>query len=336
MIKPAERPLPFSSLKPLIGGALFGVLLRLVFHGDSGEAWSAMAGAFVFLVPLAVGAVTVFIAERTQRRSWGYYAYAGFLANVMFVCGTLLIMIEGLICAIVILPLLGTIGMIGALVTGAVCRLAKWPKPITYCIAALPLVVGGVEPVDHLPVRVQTIERTVEIAAPRSVVWAQLFDVHDILPHEFEDSIAHRIGVPEPVAARAEVGYPGVRRITMGKHVRFDQIELERRDFELIRWRQQFYPDSFPPNAFDQHVVMGGDYFDVEEVAYALANRGECTELTARMRYRVSTRFNWYADAVARIVLGNLENTLLGIYRTRAEAAIAQYEEGRSGLESSL
>lgn len=326
MIEPVEEPLPFSRLRPVLGGALFGLFLRLIFWGDPGEAWSAMAGAFVFLVPFAVGAITVFIAERTERRSWAYYAYAGFLSNVLFVCGTLLIMIEGLICAVVIVPLLATLGLFGGLMMGAVCRLTNWPKQATYCIAVLPLVVGGVEPADHLPVRVQTIERTVTIAAPREVVWAQLFDVRDIRPQEFEGSIAHRIGVPPPVAVRSDT--PGMRHISMGKQVHFDQIELERREGALIRWRQQFYPDSFPPKAFDQHVVMGGDYFDVEEVAYELTERGDVTELTARMRYRVSTRFNWYSDAVARVVLGNLETTLLGIYRTRAEAS--------NGLESRL
>ena len=336
MIEPVKEPLPFSSFAPFIGGAVFGVLLRMIFSGSPGEAWAAMAGAFVFLVPFAVGAITVFIAERRERRSWGYYAFAGFLSNVLFVCGTLLIMIEGLICAIVIVPLLGLLGMIGGLVMGLVCRLTNWPKQLTYCIAALPLVVGGVEPADHLPVRVQTIERTLEIAAPREVVWAQLFDVHDIRPHEFEDSIAHRIGVPHPVSARGnDPTSPGVRHVTMGKGVHFDQVEIERRELELVRWRQQFYPDSFPPNAFDQHVVMGGDYFDIEEVAYALADRGPDTALTVRVRYRVSTRFNWYADTVARIVLGNLETMVLGIYRTRAEGAVIG-REGVDGLESRL
>jgi hypothetical protein len=321
MIESVDQPLPFSSFRPLLAGALFGVLLRLAFYGDPGEAWTAMAGAFVFLVPLAVGAVTVFLAERSERRSWGYYAYAGFLSNVMFVCGTLLIMIEGLICAIVIVPLLATIGMVGALVMGAVCRLTRWPKQVTYCLAVLPLLVGGVEPSEHLPIRVRTIERSVVVAAPKELVWAQLFDVRDIRSHEVERSIAHRIGVPAPISARVDASKaPGVRQVTMGKHVHFDQIELERREFELIRWRQRFHPGSFPPNAFDQHVVMGGDYFDVEEVAYALAQTDAGTQLTVRMRYRVSTRFNWYADAVARLVLGNLESTLLDIYRTRAEA----------------
>ena len=51
------------------------------------------------------------------------------------------------------------------------------------------------------------------------------------------------------------------------------------------------------------------------------------------MRYRVSTRFNWYADGVARIVLGNLEETLLQVYASRALAASIDTPGENNGLE---
>jgi hypothetical protein len=40
-----------------------------------------------------------------------------------------------------------------------------------------------------------------------------------------------------------------------------------------------------------------------------------------QFRYRVSTDFNWYAGAVARLLIGNFEHVILGLYRQRAEAA---------------
>lgn len=36
------------------------------------------------------------------------------------------------------------------------------------------------------------------------------------------------------------------------------------------------------------------------------------------MRYRVSTQFNWYADGVARLLLGNFEDVIPGFYQRRA------------------
>ena len=65
---------------------------------------SAMLGSFVYFVPAVCGAVTVYMAERIERRSWGYYIWAPWVATSLFVGGTLLVFIEGLICAIVIVP----------------------------------------------------------------------------------------------------------------------------------------------------------------------------------------------------------------------------------------
>jgi hypothetical protein len=303
---------------------LFGVALRLSFLGDSNSAYAPMMGSFIYLAPFAVGAVTVYLAERRARRTWGYYVAAGAGATALFVLGTLLIMIEGWICAIVIFPLFAAMGMVGAVAMGIVCRITHWPKQAAYSVALLPLVLGGIEPTADLPTRLRTIERTVVIDAPREVVWQQLMNIRDIRHEEVEDGYAFRIGAPPPLAAVSdEVDGQRLRRISMGKQVRFDQVELERREHEYIRWEQRFYPESFPPGSFDEHVVMGGEYFDIDWVSYTLTPQGGQTQLKISVNYRVSTRFNWYAEPVARIVLGNLEEVLLDLYRQRSEGDVA-------------
>ena len=332
----AGSSLPFPKWWPLVAGVLVGVVLRLMFFGGPDDPWSAMTGAFIYLTPVAVGAVTIYLAERQRRRSWGYYAVAGMLANVLFVIGTLVIMIEGLICAIVIVPLFAALGAVSGLIMGFVCRVTQWPKQMVGCVAVLPLIVGGLAPLQVLPDHVATIERSLLIAAPREAVWQQLMDVGDIRSDETADSVAQRIGVPPPVSATTS-GHPGSRRVAMGKHVYFDQIEVERREHEYIRWEQRFYPDSFPPGSFDQHVVMGGKYFDISDVSYELLPEHTATRLTIRMRDRVSTRFNRYAAPVARFVLGDLEETLLEIYARRAvAAAVPSRTENARGLEQGV
>ena len=70
----AENPsrLPFGKFAPIACGMVFGLLLRLAFSGAPSSRWSAMVGAFIWLAPLATGAITVYLAERQQRRSWAY------------------------------------------------------------------------------------------------------------------------------------------------------------------------------------------------------------------------------------------------------------------------
>ena len=75
------KKLPFTWLIPLLAGALAGVALRLIFFGKPGAAYASGMGSFIYLSPFFVGAVTVYVAERQQRRSWGYYCRASLVAN---------------------------------------------------------------------------------------------------------------------------------------------------------------------------------------------------------------------------------------------------------------
>ena len=318
-----KRTLPFSKWRPLLAGALAGVALRLLFWGypDPGPSLSAMMASFIYLVPFVVGMVTVYVAETKKRRTWKYYAWAGFLANVFFVLGTLLIMVEGLICAVIIIPLFAAEGAVGGLVMGAVCRITNWPKQTLYSFAALPLILGMFETNVPLPERLSSIERTITISASPSEVWKQIHNARDIKPDEVKLAWAYRIGVPMPLAGITQQTSTGtVRKITMGKGVHFDQIAAESQENKYVRWTYRFYADSFPPRALDDHVMIGGQYFDFKDTSYTLTPRGNATELTIRMQYRVSTQFNWYADSVAQLLLGNAEEVLLNFYRHRSEA----------------
>ena len=294
--------------------------MRLLFWQSPGNPYSAMMVSFVYLVPILVGVVTVYIAETRQRRTWVYYLWAPFLANVIFVVGTLLILVEGWICAIVVVPLFAILGSLGGVLMGVVCRTTNWPKQTLYSFAVLPLLFGGFEASVPLPERLNRIERTVIIHATPSEVWQQIHNAHDIKPEEVNLAWAYRIGVPMPLAGVTQQTPTGlVRKITMGKGIHFDQIVTDWQENKYVRWTYRFDDDSFPPRALDDHVKIGGLYFDFKDTSYTLTPRGNATALTLRMHYRVSTQFNWYADAVAQVLLGNVEEVLLNFYRQRSE-----------------
>ena len=108
----------------------------------------------------------------------------------------------------------------------------------------------------------------------------------------------------------------------MGKSIHFDQVATDWHENRYVRWIYRFEKDSFPPNALDDHVTIGGHYFDLLDTAYTLTPAGpQTTELRITMHYRVSTQFNWYADGVARFLIGNFEEVILDFYRRRAVLA---------------
>jgi hypothetical protein len=308
---------------PVPAGMLVGIVLRLVFSGEPGEPLDTMSGSFALFTPIVVGAVTVYVAELRARRTWGYYFGAAALANMLFALGTFLIMIEGMICVIIAAPMFGLIGGFAGLLTGAACRLGRrWMRPTVYSLTVLPVLLGHIE--NHLPLprEISTIERSITVAATPADVWTQLTTAPGIRPEEVEDGWMYRIGVPLPESAVTDsADGEMVRHIRMGKGIQFDQVAADWEPARRVRWLYRFTPDSFPPRALDDHVRIGGEYFDIIDTEYALQPRADgTTTLHVSMSYRVSTRFNWYAGRVAELLVGNFEETALRFYARRAQA----------------
>jgi hypothetical protein len=313
--------LPMLKRYPVIAGAVAGLLLRLAFSGPAGSPWSAMAGWFIYLAPVVVGMVTVYLAERERRRSWAYYAVAPLFATALFVIGTLLLLIEGLICAIVIVPMFATMGAFGGLVMGAICRATRWPRHTVYSVASLPLLLAWLGAGLPEPSLVGQIERSVLIEAPAEVVWRQINRIESISKEDMSDALASRIGVPMPLSGNTELRPEGRVRVShWGKQVYFEEVVEDWQPHRYLRWSYRFHADSFPRRALDDHVVMGGHYFDLIDTSYTLSEEGGSTRLHTVTRYRISTHFNFYADWVAQLLLGNLSETGLGLYRGRSEA----------------
>jgi len=308
----------FGWTVPLICGALVGVAFRLFFSGTPGEPYHAMMSTFTLLVPIVVGAVTVYMAERAGRRSWSYYFFAA--ANALFVIGTMVIRVEGLICAVLAVPLFGLVGGLGGILMGAVCRWTRWPRPAIYSFAALPLLLGGLEQNLALPQDIRSVERVRTISASPEAVWTHLTVAKDIRSDEIGTAWMYRIGVPLPLSAVTVLADgTQVRHIMMGKGIRFDQIAADWQPNRRVRWTYRFANDSFPSGALDDHVRIGGRYFDVIDTEYVLRKVNAGTELRVTMRYRVSTAFNWYTQPIAEFLVGNFEEAALRFYAIRAE-----------------
>lgn len=313
--------LPMLKRYPVIAGAAAGLLLRLAFSGPAGSSWSAMAGWFIYLAPIVVGMVTVYLAERERRRSWAYYIIAPLFATALFVLGTLMLLIEGLICAIVIVPMFATMGAIGGLLMGAICRATRWPRHSVYCVASLPLLLAWLAAGVPEPTAFGQIERSILIAAPAELVWQQINQVDSISEEEMADALAARIGVPMPLSGSTKEEPAGRVRVSRwSKQVYFDEVIEDWQPPRYIRWSYRFHEDSFPRGALDDHVLIGGHYFDLLETSYTLTEVDGQTRLHSATRYRISTHFNFYADWVAQLLLGNLTETGLRLYRSRSEA----------------
>ena len=301
---------------PLLAGMAYGVLLRFAFFWSLTRPYlgEVMGLAFAFGAPFAVGAIMVFLRAPAQR-SWKNAASGAIGAVTLFVLGTGLLLLEGLICIAMALPLFWLAGIFGAWAAMLVVKVHDRSRLNVSVIAMLPVLASMLEPSPILPATPMRLEiqREAVIDASAAAVWIQITSGAGLNDQYFDASIARRIGMPAPHSGRIyKRDGQLVRRSFWGSKVYFDEPITALEPERYLAWRYQFYPDSFPPGAMDEHVVIGGKYFNLTDTDFRLTPlpNGQ-TRVQMRIGYSVDTAFNWYSRPLAHWVLGNFAETAL-------------------------
>jgi hypothetical protein len=272
--------------------------------------------AFLAGVPVAMG---YFAVKGVRPRSRLVAALVAWVP-VLLVLGVLyLARWEGTICVILALPLL----LLGASIGGVMAhaRAEKGGSTEVLALVVLPLIMMPIE--RRLPVADRVTERVtaIDIAVGPARVWDEIADVDTIRAAERGRALYTAIGFPAPLAATLD--HPqegGVRIASFERGIEFVETitewDAERRLSFAIAPR----PSTAAP-ALDQHVAIGGPYFDVLEGTYALEGSGDTlTRLTLTSRYRVTTRFNAYAGWWADRVMASVQGNILAVIKARSES----------------
>lgn len=310
---------------PFLAGAAYGITMRIAFGMKHPELLaslaSVMAAAFVIGVPIGIGAMTVHLAEKTGRRSVVFYITAPWGTTALATLGTAVGTLEGSICIALALPILLFNSSVGGLVYGLLCRKFIFPKATIHGVLVLPLALLLVEPYLPVPQEYISIKRSTVIGSTPESIWAEIINPQNIQVAEFSQGLAYKIGVPHPLDAtldKEEVG--GIRKVRWDRGVHFlEEITAIEKNHH-IGWRYHFSHDSFPPGSMDDHVQVGGRYFDLHHTSYTLTPMAQNTALEIVITYRVSTSFNWYAEPIVSLLMRDTADTLLEFYKHRAEA----------------
>jgi hypothetical protein len=301
----------------LAGGAL-GVLIRFAF----GALFQGGLMSLAFLVgtPFTVGALTAYGA-RHRERSFTFLFLAPWITVALMMAGCAVTLLEGAICIAIMSPLFLVCASLGSFAMAAALRLTRRRQSHLTAVAVLPFLMILAEGSSPLSERTFEIRDAVIVDATPTTVWNQILDARSIRPEELRASLVHFIGVPRPVE--------GVNLATAAGEVRFSKWErgvnfrarvLYKKPGETITWRYLFDQDSFPPGSMDDHVAVGGRYFDVGETTFNLeALPGGRTRLEIVAHYRVSSSINFYAVPVARLLGRDFVAMILDLYKTRSE-----------------
>jgi hypothetical protein len=286
-----------------------------------------MTLGFLALGPFAIGYITVALAEADRPRPiWGW-CVAPWVGVVLSAVLVSLLNLEGTICVAFALPIALALSSVGGLSAGVVARmLSRHYRTPMACVAILPLILAPAEnrwieaPIEHRIVQTQ-----IHIHAPASMVWANIERVRTISPMELRPVWTHRIGFPRPVEATlSHEGVGGIRHASFEHGLVFIETITVWDPNHLLGFSIQADTTAIPSTTLDDHVTVGGRYFDVLNGEYRIEDGGSGDiVLHLSSEERLSTDFNGYAGFWSDAVMRSLQNSILEVLKTRCERSQA-------------
>ena len=206
---------------------------------------------------------------------------------------------------------------------GGVCA-QRFGKTPMLCVAVLPFVVAAGEQWAGPAYEVREVATSIAIAAPRATVWREIERVAPIGVEEQRFSWSQKIGFPRPLEATLSgEGAGAVRHATFAGGVLFVETvtlwEPERRLGFDIRADTV----NIPPHTLDEHVTIGGRYFDALHGEYRIEERPDGgIVLHLSSEHRLSTTFNFYARLWTDAVMRDIQENILYVIRNRCEGTV--------------
>lgn len=306
-------------------GGLIGCAYRLVLNWKPSDIGASLVTiGFLAVVPICMGFIAVdhFLRKTTTEVRWFHWFFLPWVSAAITIAVTVVMLWEGAICVIFAAPIMLVSATLGGLLGKFLYW--RWKKPFSGRVGAIavPLLIILLESHIPSPLEIRTVKTDVLIHAPASVVWNNIKSVHTIRPSELPPTWVTRIGFPKPVAATlSHEGVGGVRNASFtGGLVFTETVNMWLPESDL-RFSIRANTNSIPASTLDEHVTIGGAFFDVLQGEYALEQRPDGVLLHLTSQERLSTHLNLYAQIWTDAVMRSIQSQILEVIRRRCESA---------------
>lgn len=281
---------------------------------------SLMSSVIVMAIPVILGMLFEYFASLKQPKSLARMVkIPGYILLAVMVFGAVVLK-EGIICLIILMPFILIFALIGVAIMRMICRFLWRPDYKVYSLALLPMLLLLLLP-EWSRTEYQQTQRKMIIHAPQEQVFQAINHIGVIQSQEVPFSPIFLIGFPKPVFGMVEnKNNQMIRTIQWQRGIEFKEVVTKLRAPEQLGWTYQFAEDSFPQGSLDDHVKIGGEYFDLLKTNYHLYALDEnTTELTLSIDYRLSTQYNWYGKIWANYILNEFSDVVMMIHKQRLE-----------------
>jgi hypothetical protein len=315
------------NIKVIVLGATVGLLYGLAIRYGSqvfpnSSVFAEMTLGFMVFLPVAIGFVTILVVEWSRPQPVWMWFLLPWVPVAAGEVATMAAYWEGFICVVMFTPIALGASSLGGVAGGLIARYARSRRlrhTSLVSVMCLPLLISAFEPRLLLHQDTRNVESVIDIQAPPETVWQNIERVPRIQAVELQPSWSHSIGFPDPVEAtlsKESVG--GVRHATFERGILFIETIDVWEPGRLLGF--SIHADQIPKTTLDEHVTVGGKFFDVLHGEYALnpLPNGR-TRLHLTSRHRVSTDFNWYAHLWTDAVMRDLQRRILFVVKERSE-----------------
>lgn len=286
-----------------------------------------MSSAIVISIPVVAGMLLEYFSGRYKPVTLEVVFKNTLIILGIILFGSIFALREGSICIIMLMPFAFLLSLVGSILMKMICWLFWKVDNKVYALSLLPFVLWNV-PVNHSDYYGQT-QRSVIVHAPVEDVFHAIQYIGPIQSQEVEKNFIFTMGFPRPLygMTKQENGEK-VRFIQWERGVKFKEVVTDERAPYALSWVYQFAPDSFPKGSMDDHVGVGGKYFNLLKTDYKLDKLDDhTTRLTLMIDYRLSTEYNWYSKLWADYILNQFSDVVMNIHKNRMEKKFGYSEK---------
>ncbi len=303
-----------------VGIAVFyGILARIAFGlGANNGLVTTLSWGFITLVPLAIGALSVFFSPLEKRYAWSDAIKVSVISSLIFLCLALIFAFELFICILMAAPFFIIVAGIGGLLMCWLLRQVNRNYSVLLILLILPYLVSPLENRFIPPNDIRTVDTQILINASAETVWQNIIRVPEITAQEQRFDFFHLAGIPRPVEATLLTeGVGGIRQGSFDNGLMFIETITEWQPMASISFNIRTEGGANVPAPFNE---IGGRFFEVLDANYTLEVVGENQVLLhLSSRHRLSTNFNFYGGIWTDWMLRDFQDYVLGIVKARCE-----------------
>lgn len=301
---------------------LYAIVLRLAFGvEDWNELFSVMSVTFLFLLPTIVGVLTIYLSDKNKVQKLWYRIFIPWIPVILFLIITLALAIEGWACWLMILPIFLITASIGGLIGGYLKRKRRNDRLNISFLILIPFLISPVEQLIEKIPGTYKVYTYIDINASAEKIWKNVTRVKTIENEEDTGYLTRFLGFPRPL--KAELNYNGVGAyreaiFTNGLIFKETVTEYEENKKMVFSIRANTY--EIPSTTLDEHILIGGKYFDVLDGTYELEKLSNgLNRLHLYSHFKMNTTFNFYAGWWGTWIMKDIQNNILRVEKKRSE-----------------